>query len=120
MNNSNNHIYIPYKIGFGKTGEAKTGIKHAMIISDNGFNNSFDTYKMACLANKNDMQCPKQFLSICNKYFLFDQLPNRESEVNEFLLPDGTNLVFYNLEKIKNRMKGALSVTIGEHKLNLI
>jgi hypothetical protein len=99
------YIILPYKIGYGKSGNAKTGLKHALICDTMYYQNAFETYQNAILANKLPQDDAKKLMKTANKYFLFENLVNSPVKINEFILPNNTILIFFNIELITQRVK---------------
>lgn len=112
-----NYNIIPYKIGFGKTGEAKTGIKHALITETLNYQNAFEVYRKTCLSNAQPQDDKKNFMSLCNKHFLFEQLVKAETPVSEFILPNNEVLIFFNVDKLNGQRLNSLKCENYEIKL---
>ena len=94
-------VIVPYRIGFGKSGNAKSGSKHALIQETMSYPRAFESYQNAVLKEMQPQDDKKKFISTCNKYFLFEKLPKSESDVVEFELPSGDMLVFFNVDKCR-------------------
>jgi len=111
-------IIVPYRIGFGKSGNAKSGVKHALIQETLAYPRAFSDYQNAVLKEMQPQDNREKFLSVCNKYFLFDKLPKSETEVVDFSLPSGDRLVFFNVDKCRKPYLMSFKCDDYEIKLN--
>ena len=111
-------VIIPYRSGFGKSGNSKSGKKHALIQETSAYPRAFSDYQDAVLKEMQPQDDKKKFLSICNKYFLFEKLPKSETEVVEFSLPSGDRLVFFNVDKCRKPYLMSFKCDDYEIKLN--
>lgn len=114
-----NTTIIPFVIGYGKTGEAKTGVKHAMIKETLHYPNPMNDYR-ACIMRNTQIQDDKsKVLSMANKYFLFDKLLDETKQVFEFDMLNGETLVFFNHNTAFPLYANSIILENGNNKIEI-
>lgn len=91
-----NVTIVPFVIGYGKTGQAKKGLKHAMIKDTLNYSQPMNDYRNCIMRNMQPQDDKEKVLSMANKYFLFDALLVENKSVFIFNMPNGEVIVFFN------------------------
>lgn len=95
-----NIILIPFVYGFGKSGYAKTGLKHAMLKETFQVPYPMNDYKSCIIRNKQPQDNIEQIMSVSNKFFLFNALLDESKQIFEFSMPNGETLLFFNYNTV--------------------
>ena len=114
-----NITIIPFVIGYGKTGTAKTGVKHALIKDTLHYTHPMNEYKSCIMRNKQPQDDADKLMSVANKYFLFDKLLDETKQVFDFEMPNGETLVFFNHNTLFPPFSTGVQLEVNGKTLNI-
>jgi hypothetical protein len=104
-------MIIPFRIGFGKSGNSTTGKPHAILLQTLTYNNVFNelNFYLKTMFEKNNLTNDKTNSSMVYDYILKELLIN-EGDVFDITFPNMEKpLTFFNPIKIRNKNKHLIS-----------
>lgn len=114
-----NQIVIPFRYGKGKTGNAKTGDKRALIVETEFYPNAFWNLKFAIRQTVGHLSNPTESFNKSMKWLLTEGTSNEKAHVQEIEFGK-YNFVFINLPMLTSGVNRYLSgFTINGEHINL-
>lgn len=114
-----NVIIIPFVIGYGKTGQAKQGLKHAMIKDTLTYSQPMSDYRNCMLRNMQPQDDKEKVLSMANKYFFFDALLIENKSVFIFYMPNKEVIIFFNYDTTFPPHSNSVILESGNRKITI-